>query len=582
MRKFKTTQAFISSFSSNPLRNGSVETEGFYEAGDGGGGVWMYTGVTNLTPSRTPSQLGSPFLHDASGNKWSADRSKPLTLASLGGVGSADDTLAIFAWLTAAGDLYAGDGTYTVAAAGANAGGVLVDLVKNTKVTCSPNAIFKAGQDLDNDIIRLEVPNGPQANQVTVEWIGGTIDLRLQRNSTSVPFSTNYPPANLGSSATTDGLSIIGIYDNGGAKQGVSKCTVHGTTFIATDNTWESAGGDSGLNTASGDDTVYNCRFIGCRDLGIYHSSDSFNDSGLGLGNTLKVFGNTFEKCMFGVSSKRGADNGGIYGNVFIDCIEAISNAPFDKRSVCFSITGNTINGYIFGIDVNSNDGVAISNNVIINAGLLLEDGTVPTANFTNPQAITLRGVIDGTVTANVISGKIPEFSALSCEGIVFEAQDTGAGLIASDDNLVMSNIIKNIDAPFTSSDFLNNSIALNKVAGTNDNSWNMAIRNLVQRSGGELTIAGGVITINSSYHNVDTEASAASDDLDTINGGTDGQRLILKANASTRTVVIKDTSGNIQIAGDFSLTNQADFIELIYDVGTSFWYELSRSDNGA
>jgi hypothetical protein len=97
-----------------------------------------------------------------------------------------------------------------------------------------------------------------------------------------------------------------------------------------------------------------------------------------------------------------------------------------------------------------------------------------------------------------------------------------------------------------------------------------------------ELTIATGAITATGSYHSVDTEADAASDDLDTINGGTDGMRLVLRASDSGRTVVVKDGTGNIQCGGDFSLDNIQDTIELIYDGVQTAWLEIGRSDNGA
>jgi hypothetical protein len=98
----------------------------------------------------------------------------------------------------------------------------------------------------------------------------------------------------------------------------------------------------------------------------------------------------------------------------------------------------------------------------------------------------------------------------------------------------------------------------------------------------GELTIATGAITITGGYHRVDTEADAASDDLATINGGVDGARLVLRAENTARTVVVKDGTGNIQCAGDFSLDNTQDTIELIYDGTLTAWLEIGRSDNGA
>lgn len=102
----------------------------------------------------------------------------------------------------------------------------------------------------------------------------------------------------------------------------------------------------------------------------------------------------------------------------------------------------------------------------------------------------------------------------------------------------------------------------------------------LAYSSDTELTIASGAITVTRNFHTVDTEADAASDDLDTINGGADGMPLTLAANDAARTVVMKDGTGNLRLAGDFSMDNNQDTITLIYN--GSAWLETSRSDNGA
>jgi hypothetical protein len=94
------------------------------------------------------------------------------------------------------------------------------------------------------------------------------------------------------------------------------------------------------------------------------------------------------------------------------------------------------------------------------------------------------------------------------------------------------------------------------------------------------LTVAGGVITAFGEWHYVDTEAAAATDDVDTINGGYEGARLVLFAANNARDVVLKDATGNLRLAGDFTLTNSEDSIDLMY-VGT-VWREMSRSDNTA
>jgi len=95
-----------------------------------------------------------------------------------------------------------------------------------------------------------------------------------------------------------------------------------------------------------------------------------------------------------------------------------------------------------------------------------------------------------------------------------------------------------------------------------------------------ELTIATGVITITGSIHMVDTEGDASTDDLDTISGFADGGLLVLRAIDDTHTVVLKDGTGNLLLAGDFSLTHRADSIILGFTARLNQWYEISRSDN--
>lgn len=95
---------------------------------------------------------------------------------------------------------------------------------------------------------------------------------------------------------------------------------------------------------------------------------------------------------------------------------------------------------------------------------------------------------------------------------------------------------------------------------------------------GGELTIESGQITVTHSYHTVDTESNAASDDLTTINGGSEGDLLLIRAADDARTIVAKDGTGNLRLSSDFSLDHSADTLTLLR--GSSFWWEISRSDN--
>ncbi|MBA7684827.1 hypothetical protein ES703_93240 [subsurface metagenome] len=95
-----------------------------------------------------------------------------------------------------------------------------------------------------------------------------------------------------------------------------------------------------------------------------------------------------------------------------------------------------------------------------------------------------------------------------------------------------------------------------------------------------ELTIAGGAITVTRSNHEVDTQGDAGTDNLDTINGFTDGMILVLKAKHPARTVVVRDGVGNIELEGgvNMELDNMAKKLYLFYDDGTvPRWYEISR-----
>ncbi|MEO0594764.1 MAG: hypothetical protein AAF126_01500 [Chloroflexota bacterium] len=95
-----------------------------------------------------------------------------------------------------------------------------------------------------------------------------------------------------------------------------------------------------------------------------------------------------------------------------------------------------------------------------------------------------------------------------------------------------------------------------------------------------ELTIASGVITVTGNHHSVDTQSDASSDDLDTINGGSTGDTVVLFANNDSRTVVIKNGTGNILTYSrrDINLDENHKKIEFAYD-GTN-WNEIGNADD--
>ncbi len=90
------------------------------------------------------------------------------------------------------------------------------------------------------------------------------------------------------------------------------------------------------------------------------------------------------------------------------------------------------------------------------------------------------------------------------------------------------------------------------------------------------LTIVSGEITRTQRRHKIETELQAATDDLDTINGGADGDEIILRAVSDSRTVVVKNGTGNIAMSGDFSLDDDTDALHLWYNGDTSKWNRIS------
>ncbi len=97
-----------------------------------------------------------------------------------------------------------------------------------------------------------------------------------------------------------------------------------------------------------------------------------------------------------------------------------------------------------------------------------------------------------------------------------------------------------------------------------------------------ELTISSGVVTKTQLNHTIDTEGDAASDDLDTINGGSGDEILFIRAIHTDRTVVIKHGTGNILTTDgeDYSLDSSDKIVLLMYD-GTN-WRMIGSSSGGS
>ena len=264
------------------------------------------------------------FVQDGTGASGRLIQDKLKDVVSLEDFGAAgdgvtDDTSAIKNWLESGNSfLFAPPGTYLIAAAGADAGGVQATISNSISVICAEGAVFEAGTNLDNDIIRINASATGYSvtRNLSVNWTGGKFDQTGQKNSTVVPFATEYTPANTGSSATCDGLSIRGevsISDTPTA--GFYRVIVKDVqTFASNDKFWKTGGGDSGIFVDGAFHVhVSGCQHIGNRDLGIYASGLS---SGSILGGSCYIGQNKFYGCMFGAAAKRLMSNLQIVDNI--------------------------------------------------------------------------------------------------------------------------------------------------------------------------------------------------------------------------------------------------------------------------
>lgn len=91
------------------------------------------------------------------------------------------------------------------------------------------------------------------------------------------------------------------------------------------------------------------------------------------------------------------------------------------------------------------------------------------------------------------------------------------------------------------------------------------------------LVVVANAISISKSWHRVDAVASGTTN-LVNILGGQAGDLLVLQAANDAKTIKLIDDTGNLRIAGAFSLDSVRDTIVLLYD--GSVWFELCRSNN--
>lgn len=357
----------------------------------------------------------------------------------------------------------------------------------------------------------------------------------------------------------TDSLGAIDVYS------GADNVTISGNAVIAP------FGRGIGVKADQSSVSVTGNTIKGLRGADSTAAISFFSSPLAVAGISLSICGNTIEDS--------------ILDGIFVD--GASTGAPiYENINVSGNVLSNVTNRNIL---VRNADNVNVCNNVITGG----VDGILPQQGLVNVCVIsgnTIKGVSNDAITSGTAQASL---DLVIANNVIEAPTDRGITISAAMRNVdIHGNVIRasgGIGLALTTAPSNVWRVHDNVTIGCNSsfslpasggyawgNSWDPASG----FSNREVTIASGVITATLDWHWVDTEADAATDDLDTINGGVDGRIIVLYASNSSRDVVVKDATGNLQLAGDFTMTNTNDSITLHFR--NSAWVELSRSDNNA
>jgi len=294
-----------------------------------------------------------------------------------------------------------------------------------------------------------------------------------------------------------------------------------------------------------------------CGNQIINHGGASTSEAGIYVVNDENALG-TIKGVTIANNIVEGNGNIGIY---VYSLGGAISNV---------AITGNTIGHHdVYGIALRSgSDANETISMATITGNVLNSIGTASGADGIYLLGNSTSKVINSTITGNVI------------DMVSGSSGASGVHLDYTDYCSVSGNTIRNAS---TASAAVNTSTAGNTYTLVSNNIEDTAISGtdkVIYNQGDELTISSGEITVVNSHHKIDTESDASTDDLVTINGGVGGQMLLIQPANASRTIVAKDSTGNLRLNGDFTMNSSTDSL-LLMNVTASYWMEISRSDNG-
>lgn len=91
---------------------------------------------------------------------------------------------------------------------------------------------------------------------------------------------------------------------------------------------------------------------------------------------------------------------------------------------------------------------------------------------------------------------------------------------------------------------------------------------------------ASNELETRTTFHRIRPNADGASSNVDTIAIANDGLVVTFSPYAASKTLIFKDNTDNLRLAGDCTLDSPHDTITLVCDRANETWNEVSRSNN--
>ena len=323
--------------------------------------------------------------------------------------------------------------------------GVSVILGNQDFSIIATDVIFIAGPNVNSDLIDFDATSESFSGRcggddlVDVSWTGGELNISQAHLSGTVPQGRGIGATSVGDpvASTTDGLSVRGATGGTDPRAKVNAVTIKGLTIIGApigsenreayfenfetgqavdseSDSWRNAGGDSGVFVVGAQSAlIEESSFFGIRDASIYMSAAPYDAT---LGGNYTMINNRFYGGFDGISSKRGAQNIRMEGNIFVNVVRALSieslsgplrttNDQTVERIVGpVVISQNRLNGVQRAIQVESSRDVTVSDNKIRNLGARVAQQNNP-VRYDRYEGIVIEGVENGTIINNEIGG---------------------------------------------------------------------------------------------------------------------------------------------------------------------------------